>query len=93
MLCVFFYLCYQVTTLVLHPLATAVFFGLTSVLIQSSSSLGLLLVGVHAVASAGVLLAWFMVSWLDPSEEAPDPAPCLKVRSRRICTSLNKALK
>ena len=81
--------------MVLHPLATAVFFGLTSVLTQSSSSssLGLLLVGVHAVASVGVLLAWFLVSWLDPSEEAPDPAPCLKARSRRICALLIKALR
>jgi len=71
---------YQITTMVLHPVATSVFFALTSVLTQSSSStVGLLLVSVHAVASVGVLLAWVMVSWLDPSEEAPDPAPCLKV--------------
>lgn len=75
--------------MVLHPVATSVFFALTSVLTQSSSStVGLLLVSVHAVASVGVLLAWVMVSWLDPSEEAPDPAPCLKVSQDNVSTRL-----
>jgi hypothetical protein len=67
--------------MVLHPAATAVFAALSPLVASSGrSSLGLALVALHAVAAVGVLVCWVAVSWLDPADDAPDPAPCLKVR-------------